>query len=366
MAQSAKYLRKEKSGRLLALDAARGLAVIGMYIQHFALSAWNGNIVSGNTMILFILCSGISFTLSYQANIRKSLSEADFRIRMLVRAVFIYAVGYLLILLNGPFGMVLPAFALLSLIGIPFKDWSIKRLAAATGLAFFICPVVMILGECLLSHASLLADFAGGPLSAVGMLPVFLLGMLLGRLDLHDTRKAFQFLVTGIALLLFVLLIDRTVLPIIRVSFENWLATLPAYQSYAEINEYAPWPQNVYPPLLHMLFYTAPQNGSFFTLLRGVGTSLVAFGLCIFAQSICAKVLSPFTTVGKCSLTMYAIQFVLGWLIMLFELPFLEISFFGWDILVALLVIAIAFLINLFGGGILEKGMRNFTAQFLS
>ena len=53
---------KRSSKRLLALDAARGLAVIGMFVQHFALNQTN-SFVSGNTMILFMLCSGISYTL---------------------------------------------------------------------------------------------------------------------------------------------------------------------------------------------------------------------------------------------------------------------------------------------------------------
>lgn len=33
--------------RLVALDAVRGLAVIGMFIQHFALNERNGDLVSG-------------------------------------------------------------------------------------------------------------------------------------------------------------------------------------------------------------------------------------------------------------------------------------------------------------------------------
>ena len=42
--------------RLAALDAARGLAVAGMFIQHFALNQYN-SFVSGNTMLCLLYTS---------------------------------------------------------------------------------------------------------------------------------------------------------------------------------------------------------------------------------------------------------------------------------------------------------------------
>ena len=69
--------------RLAALDAARGLAVAGMFIQHFALNQYN-SFVSGNTMILFILCSGISYTLSFE-RARRAGDNGHFPVKMLAR-----------------------------------------------------------------------------------------------------------------------------------------------------------------------------------------------------------------------------------------------------------------------------------------
>ncbi len=51
-----------RRGILVALDSVRGLAVIGMFIQHFALNDMNASIVSGNTTLLFILCGENSLT----------------------------------------------------------------------------------------------------------------------------------------------------------------------------------------------------------------------------------------------------------------------------------------------------------------
>ena len=78
--------------RLLALDAVRGLAVIGMFIQHFALQPWS-NFVSGNTMILFILCSGISYSMMAQGMWKRGTAEPVFRARVLARALFIGITG---------------------------------------------------------------------------------------------------------------------------------------------------------------------------------------------------------------------------------------------------------------------------------
>lgn len=62
---------REKRKRLDALDAARGLAVIGMYVQHFASNERN-DFVSGNTMIPFMLCSGIAYTIMVQGMLEKN------------------------------------------------------------------------------------------------------------------------------------------------------------------------------------------------------------------------------------------------------------------------------------------------------
>lgn len=94
--------------RLVALDAARGLAVIGMYLQHFALNETNASIVSGNTTLLFVLCGGISYSIMAGRIMDRGAEPTAFRTRMLARAVFIDIIGYLLIMLNTPFGVILP------------------------------------------------------------------------------------------------------------------------------------------------------------------------------------------------------------------------------------------------------------------
>lgn len=133
----------KKKKRILALDAARGLAVIGMYIQHFALNGYNASIVSGNTMILFILCSGISYSIMSRSAEVKGTEPKSFKAKILARAVFIDLLGYLLIMLNGPFAVILTAYAMLFVIALVLKYCSKKNLIGVSGILFIVSPVVI-------------------------------------------------------------------------------------------------------------------------------------------------------------------------------------------------------------------------------
>ena len=79
--------------RITALDALRGLAVLGMYIQHFALNEWNGDLVSGNTMILFMMCSGMSYALMEQSVRQRCRNIKKLRVRILARSLAIDLAG---------------------------------------------------------------------------------------------------------------------------------------------------------------------------------------------------------------------------------------------------------------------------------
>lgn len=144
---------KEKRKRLDALDAARGLAVIGMYVQHFASNERNA-FVSGNTMILFMLCSGIAYTIMVRGMLEKNPDRRFLNTRVLARSVFIDLMGYALILLNGPFGVVLTAYAMLFLLALPLIRLSANALFALSGILYFVSPPLMLAGMSLFSESA--------------------------------------------------------------------------------------------------------------------------------------------------------------------------------------------------------------------
>lgn len=303
--------------RLLALDAARGLAVIGMYIQHFALNERNANIVSGNTMILFFLCSGISYSIMSQSAANKSLSEKGFRTKVLARSVFIDLLGYVLLLLNGPFAVVLTAYAMVFMMALLLRNCTDKTLAIVSASSFLLSPIIMIVGMSYLSGAAMLQDIAAGPLSGIAVLPVFTAGMLIGRKDLRDKNRAVVYILAGIGLVIFIKLLDAFVLPDLAANVENLMVK---YQNYSEVNEYAPWPLNVYPVSWHLICTAGPQSGSIFSLLLGMGVSMIVLGAAVLLEKKAPMLLKPFSAVGQVALTMYVLQIVIGWLLSLFEI----------------------------------------------
>lgn len=368
MNEKAKRKRELFAGkeRLLALDAARGLAVIGMYIQHFALNQWN-SFVSGNTMILFMLCSGISYMIMTQRMLDGNAGRKALNTRILVRSVFIDFAGYLLILLNGPFAVVLTAYAMLYLLALPLIQASTSKLFALSGMAFFICPPLMLIGMSLFEGSALLADIAGGPLSALAWLPVFLTGMAIGRLDLHKAENAIRFIIAGAIILIPVKLVEAFVMPGIYQSYMEWASSNPALM-YAEVDAYAAWPHNTQPIMWYMLFISMPQGGSACELLAGTGGSLILLGLFCLAGRSFGMLLKPFCNVGKLSLTLYMIQIIAGWGLQMVSADGSLIDIgaipFG-DIMVAIFVLLLSCLFMRFKNGPFEALLRRFEKKFI-
>lgn len=353
----------QNSERLLALDAVRGLAVIGMFVQHFALNQWN-DFVSGNTMILFILCSGISYTMMAQGMEQSAMESPVFRTRVLSRSVFIDLTGYLILMLNGPFGVVLQAYAMLFLLALPLVKCSTKKLAAISAISFVVCPPLMLIGMSLLEGAALLTDIAGGPLSALAWLPVFTAGMVIGRLNLRRTTTAVRLAVTGAVILIPVKLFAFYVLPEIYQSFCSWLVQFSSAPA-SPPDPYAVWPRNTLAPLWQMLFLDVPQGGSSFELLIGMGGSLILLAVVLLLEKKMILALIPFAKVGRVALTLYSLQFILAWVLMLIGIDPTAIAQFPMgDIVTILLVLAVGCLLSLRKNGPLEAAIRKFEGRF--
>lgn len=359
-------LQKQDSKRLIALDAARGLAVIGMFIQHFALNQAN-SFVSGNTMILFMLCSGISYSIMVQRMMKRNMTPAVFRSRILARAVFIDLVGYILILLNGPFAVVLPAYAMLFILALVLIHRSTRTLFTVSGVLFVAGPPLMVLGLSLFSGAYLLSDIAGGPLSALGWAPVFVAGMAIGRLDLYHSRTALRFIAVGFAILIPFKLFAYFILPGVSRNFETWLLQFPGIAN-PQADPYAIWPLNTQPPLWQMLFVDAPQGGSAFELLIGMGLSLIILGVMCLIEKKSSAILKPFSAVGRVALTLYAVQFIIAWGLKLAGIDVVSMNIgaipFG-DILVAAVTLVAGSALSCLSNGPLEALIRRFEGLFI-
>lgn len=358
-------VKNQESKRLIAIDIVRGLAVVGMYVQHFALNQVN-RFVSGNTMILFILCSGISYTLMTQRMMECEVEVSVFRAKILARAIFIDLVGYILIMLNGPFAVVLPAFAMLFLIMLPLIHYSAGQLLKVSCILFLISPPLMIIGLSLFSGIDLLSDIAGGPLSALAWAPVFVAGMAIGHFNLHKTSTALKLIVSGFILLIPTKLVSIFFLPTWQQSFEKWLLKFSGIAN-PQVYENAIWPFNTQPIQWQMLFIEAPQCGSAFELIIGTGIGIIIIGIICLISKRNLKILEPFISTGRVALTLYSLQFIIVWGIQLMGIDSTNIDLGGLlfgDILVILCTISLGYLIDKKSKPPVEYSLRQFERFF--
>ncbi|WP_248240818.1 heparan-alpha-glucosaminide N-acetyltransferase domain-containing protein [Microbacterium kunmingense] len=200
-------------GRLAGIDLARGLAVLGMFAAHLLVTpellwtmpaTWLG-IVDGRSSILFATLAGVSIGLvtgGPRPLGREAMAIA--RMRLGVRAGFLWGLGVLLIATGVPVYVILPAYAIMFVLALPFTRLpAVALLAVAAGLAL-VMPWVQVL----LDEAPLWSTPLGDELSAaIGWhypFPVWmafvLAGLGLARADLTRLRVQLISLSTGAVL----------------------------------------------------------------------------------------------------------------------------------------------------------------------
>ncbi|MDQ0642085.1 heparan-alpha-glucosaminide N-acetyltransferase domain-containing protein [Microbacterium murale] len=142
--------------RIAGIDLARGLAVIGMFAAHLLANAdqfvwaepatWSA-IVDGRSSILFATLAGVSIGLVTGGAVPLTGTRMMVtRWKLVLRGLMLLALGILLILTGVPVYVILPAYAILFLLALPFTGWPARSvLWAAAGTAIvmpFIQPVL--------------------------------------------------------------------------------------------------------------------------------------------------------------------------------------------------------------------------------
>lgn len=114
-----------------------------------------------------------------------------------------------------------------------------------------------------------------------------------------------------------------------------------------------------------MLFIDAPQGGSSFELLIGTGGSLIVLAAVLLLETKAAWSLRSFANIGRLSLTLYSIQFILAWILMLIDIAPTSIAQFPMgDIVTGLLILAVSYLFSLQKTGPLENFISKFENLF--
>ncbi|TLM84950.1 DUF1624 domain-containing protein [Pseudarthrobacter sp. NamE2] len=329
------------SARLHGIDAARGVALLGMMATHllptFESNAdltptWVGLTFSGRAAALFAVLAGVGLALSTGRN--KPLSGSDLsaaRRGVALRALVIAAVGLALGGLEVSLAIILVHYAVLFLCVLPFLGVGLKQLCgwaagwilASPVLAYLLRPWLLAaepplkLGhnpkwEDLGTPARLLSDlFFTGYYPVVQWMSYLLVGLVIGRLVLTRALVPVVLLVAGTVVAVAAKTLGVT-------AMESWggraaleaILDSPGYplHSVLQVNltgipqEGSWW----------WLASAAPHSGTSLDLLHTSGVAAAVIGVCLLlgrlAEWVDLDLLLPLRGAGAMTLSLYTVH----------------------------------------------------------
>jgi uncharacterized membrane protein YeiB len=299
--------------RIGGLDMARGLAVLGMFGAHLRISeeltadpsSWAA-VVQGRSSILFATLAGVSIALlSGRSRPADDVDLVRARLRIAVRAAWVFAIGGVLEWLDTFVAIILGVYAVLFVLALPFLRWSAGRLLAAAALIAAVGPPLnVVLGQLLSSGGA--ADHYFARLLVTGVYPAMLwwalvlVGLAVGRLDLAAAGVQARLLAAGAGAAL--------------LGYGGgWLSTRiladgepsrgPEEGFRFPVGEWrAAW-----------LTGAEPHSGTTFELIGSSGFAVLVVAACLLVAGRLPLATAPLRAVGALALSVYAGHIVVIW-----------------------------------------------------
>jgi uncharacterized protein len=324
--------------RIVGVDIARGLAVLGMFGAHIGViqafdwaraATWTG-VVSGRSSILFAVLAGVSIAiLSGRTRPYVGEERSRARARIAVRATIVLLIGAMLEALDTNVAVILMYYAVYFLLALPFLSWrpaALFSLAAVVAIAMPFALYAIAEWDRSPTPHLLVQLLATGNYPALLWIAFVLVGMGIGRLALGARRVKLWLLAAGVAL---------------------------AGAGYG-LGEAADRSVDAR-GLLAAIATTEPHSGSPFEVVGSTGFALAVLGLCLLAPAWLRWVLFPLAAVGSMALSTYTIQILA---IAALEVPVpgeTDNSAWAWFAVVALGLSSLWFV--LIGRGPLERAL---------
>jgi uncharacterized membrane protein len=341
-----RHLTAPTSARVVGVDVARAVALIGMMGTHllpeyddagritpfFALAA-------GRSSALFAVLAGVGLALASGGTTPRTRPWAATAARTAVRALLIAAIGVLLVALDPPIAVILTNYGLLFLLALPLlglRPRALLPLAAAWALVVPLASQALRSGHRIGPGAQIGFDDLAQPvdaltrLSLTGYYPVLTwlgylaLGLAVGRMPLRRTATAVRLVAAGAVLAGSAWLASNLLL-----TWRGWAAVVHA--GPAEVVA-APWGQSQLE--LRGLYGTtpttswwwqavvSPHSGTPFDLAQTGGSALVVLGLALLACGAVDRsahpdrgrlpraVVTVLASTGSMTLTLYSVHVV--------------------------------------------------------
>lgn len=200
-----------RAPRILGLDVARGLAIIGMAGAHIGETptfdwtdpgTWT-DLVHGRSSILFAVLAGVSIALMTGRSVLPDPERLPgIRLSLVGRGAVIFVIGLGLELLNTPIAVILTLYGVLYVAVIPFLRWRPWQLLVAAAALALVGPALLaLLGALTLSPTGPGVAFVlYGSYPITAWLAFVLGGMALGRLHVETVHTAAVALGVGVVL----------------------------------------------------------------------------------------------------------------------------------------------------------------------
>ncbi len=334
-------------GRVVGVDVARALALLGMMATHLLPGRlgnevpWPQQLAGGRASALFAVLAGVSIALVSGRTVPvRGRERATVSVRLAVRAALVGALGLALGAVPTVIAIILASYAVLFLLGLPFLGlgpralaaWAVAWVVAAPVGAHLLRPLLPPHevgspqpGD-LLRPAHLLSEllFTGYYPAAVWV-AYLLAGMALGRLPLARRATATRVLVVGV-----VLAVAATVGSRLLLTLPGARAALAA--TYPDTTTPDPSlltdPASLDALLRHGLSGTtptgswwwlavaAPHSGTPFDLAATIGSALAVTGLCVLLTRTRPRVWAAAFGAGAMTLSLYTLHVLVmaqGW-----------------------------------------------------
>ncbi|MEU2155581.1 DUF418 domain-containing protein [Streptomyces sp. NPDC019396] len=329
------------TGRLIGLDVARGLAVLGMFTAHLGpdpamggVQGWALEMARGRPATLFAVLAGFSLViLTGRPESRTGRAGRQAVARVLIRSAVLIVMGFALTALDTPIDVILAAYGMLFVLAVPLYRLSAGALAVIAAVTALVMPPVRYLLASVVDGGSwadtviaidplarltgsdgFIELFVDGEYPVLTWLPFILAGMAVAKLDLTRRGLLPKMAVTGCAL---------TVLGY----GGSWLALhlVPGAQSAVAAAtdggsaSSAWWSDTVGDPVAltpYWLLVGAPHSQTTWSILGSTGLALVILAACFIAADRSAyfrRLSAPVAAVGSIALTAYAGHIIAIW-----------------------------------------------------
>lgn len=318
-------------GRLLGVDVARGVALLGMMAIHIMPSEGP----DGGRSVAYLVAQGRSAAaFAFLAGVGLSLATARARVGphdrwlgvptgVAVRGLAIGAIGLTVGYADTGLSLILAYYAVFFLLAVPLLRLRAGALAALALGAATVAPVFShvarrtlpepVLGSPTWTHlmadpARLLVELmVTGSFPALPWMAYLCAGLAVGRLPLRSPRVAAALLAGGMALA--VAAVSTSWLLLDVAGGREAIAASMATVDPGQLEGGVPETEGTTPATTWWWLAVAfPHSSSPLDLLHTTGTAIALLGGCLLACRVADRALMPLAAVGSMTLTLYTVH----------------------------------------------------------